>query len=85
MSLQNVAPKDVSAQIDRKLREVTLDAGGAGDNPVNSYSGGMQRRLSVALATVGSPSPKLLLLDEVRSLAHIHTHTPTRFQHGGLM
>jgi len=35
-----------------------------GDNRVSTFSGGMKRRLSVAIASVGSP--KIIFLDEPR-------------------
>ena len=44
------------------LRSVNLEAGGVGDRPVSSYSGGMKRRLSVAISFMGDPL--VVYLDE---------------------
>ena len=57
---KGVSPNDVLQHVEDRLKEVRL--GRVGDAPVMSFSGGMKRRLSVAMAAVGQV--KLLLLDE---------------------
>lgn len=44
------------------LNSVNLLAGGAGNKQVRTYSGGMKRRLSVAIALIGQPTA--VYLDE---------------------
>jgi ABC-type multidrug transport system ATPase subunit len=46
--------------IDSKLREVNLVA--QGNAEVRTYSGGMKRRLSILLSTIGNP--QIIFLDE---------------------
>lgn len=45
------------------LRAVNLLSGGAADKKAGTYSGGMRRRLSVAISLIGDP--KVVFLDEV--------------------
>ena len=58
--LKGVPKAQIAATIDQKLDEVSL--GEVGDALVGTFSGGMKRRLSVAISGIGSP--KLLILDE---------------------
>lgn len=51
---------NTNAEVEKALAAVRLTT--VGDQFVSSYSGGMKRRLSVALATLGSP--KAVFLDE---------------------
>ena len=44
------------------LRSVNLLNGGVGDKQVHTYSGGMKRRLSVAISLMGNPA--VVYLDE---------------------
>lgn len=48
--------------VDAALRSVNLFHGGVGDKQVKAYSGGMKRRLSVAISFIGSPA--VVYLDE---------------------
>lgn len=41
--------------VEESLKSVNLFHSGFGDKPVSMYSGGMKRRLSVAIALIGSP------------------------------
>lgn len=49
------AGPQLDAAIECCLRAVKLWANGVADKPVGSYSGGMKRRLSVAISLMGSP------------------------------
>lgn len=53
----NLTQKD----IDARLKDVRLLK--LANNRVQTYSGGMKRRLSVAISTIGSP--KIIFMDEV--------------------
>lgn len=41
--------------VNESLKSVNLFHSGFGDKSVNKYSGGMKRRLSVAIALIGNP------------------------------
>jgi len=41
--------------VDDSLKSVKLFPGGVGDKQVGKYSGGMKRRLSVAISLIGDP------------------------------
>jgi ABC-type taurine transport system ATPase subunit len=41
--------------VDKSLKSVNLFYCGFGDKSINKYSGGMKRRLSVAIALIGNP------------------------------
>lgn len=60
--LKNIDEKggELKKAVEESLRAVNLH--GVGDNPVSSYSGGMKRRLSVAIAFIGDPA--VVYLDE---------------------
>ncbi|PAN04686.2 hypothetical protein PAHAL_1G084200 [Panicum hallii] len=51
--------------IEQSLRSVRLFAGGVADKLVGKYSGGMKRRLSVAISLIGDP--KVVYMDEPSS------------------
>jgi ABC-type multidrug transport system ATPase subunit len=59
-ALKGVAAAELEAEVDRRLEQVSLTS--RGDSRVGGFSGGMKRRLSVAMAAVASP--KLIFLDE---------------------
>jgi ABC-type multidrug transport system ATPase subunit len=48
--------------VDDSLKSVNLFHGGVGDKQVRKYSGGMKRRLSVAISLIGDPKVVTLLL-----------------------
>lgn len=50
----------IEREVHEKIVQVGLEE--AADNPVGSYSGGMKRRLSVAISTIGNP--KVVFMDE---------------------
>ena len=53
--LKGVPASQVAAQVARLLRRLGFKAADA-DKPMEKYSGGMKRRLSVAMASVGGAS-----------------------------
>lgn len=59
--LKGVPPHLVEEEVTRRLKQVDLED--VRDTPVGTYSGGMQRRVSIAIAFVGDP--KVVFLDEV--------------------
>lgn len=58
--LKGVPAARLQHEVGDKLRQVGLSA--VGHRPVGGFSGGMKRRLSVAIAVIGDP--KVLVLDE---------------------
>jgi ABC-type multidrug transport system ATPase subunit len=48
--------------VDDSLKSVNLFHGGVGDKQVGMYSGGMKRRLSVAISLIGDPKVFFLFL-----------------------
>ena len=57
---KNIPDTLIEAEVDARLEDVKLQKWG--NAPCGSYSGGMKRRLSVAIALIGSPS--VVFLDE---------------------
>jgi len=53
---------ELSAAVESGLKAVRLWSNGVADKPSGSYSGGMKRRLSVAISLMGNP--KVVYLDE---------------------
>ena len=60
--LRNLAGPALEAACDEALQGVNLFQGGVGDRPCGTYSGGMKRRLSVAISLIGDPP--VVFLDE---------------------
>lgn len=60
--LKGLDGAELKAEVVEALRAVNLLAGGAADKCAGTYSGGMKRRLSVAISLIGSP--KVAFLDE---------------------
>ena len=58
--IKGVARRDLDDEIKQVLRKVHLTE--AAQQPAGGYSGGMKRRLSIALAGIGGP--KIIMLDE---------------------
>jgi len=50
--------------VEESLKSVSLYDGGVGDKPAGNYSGGMKRRLSVAISLIGNPKVHTFLLVE---------------------
>lgn len=48
--------------VEESLKSVSLFDGGVGDKPAGNYSGGMKRRLSVAISLIGNPKVHAFLL-----------------------
>jgi hypothetical protein len=78
---------ELEAAAESCLKAVRLWSGGVADKPSGSYSGGMKRRLSVAISLMGDP--KVVYLDEpstVRACAgqrgsNHDVGTPTWYEH----
>ncbi|TVU06174.1 hypothetical protein EJB05_49373, partial [Eragrostis curvula] len=60
--LKNLKGTELMKAVDDSLRSVNLFYGGVGDKQVGKYSGGMKRRLSVAISLIGDP--KVVFMDE---------------------
>ncbi|KAI5074522.1 hypothetical protein GOP47_0010483 [Adiantum capillus-veneris] len=60
--LKNLKGAELSNAVDASLRSVNLFNGGVGDKRSGKYSGGMKRRLSVAISLIGDP--KVVYMDE---------------------
>ncbi|CAI5993150.1 unnamed protein product [Closterium sp. NIES-64] len=53
--LKNLRGQELKDAVDKSLKSVNLLAGGVGDKVSSQYSGGMKRRLSVAISLIGNP------------------------------
>eukprot|EP00475_Leptophrys_vorax_P042571 TRINITY_DN8020_c0_g3_i1.p1 TRINITY_DN8020_c0_g3~~TRINITY_DN8020_c0_g3_i1.p1 ORF type:complete len:732 (+),score=84.28 TRINITY_DN8020_c0_g3_i1:161-2197(+) len=53
--LKNLHGGDLEAAVVDSLKRMNLFAGGVGDKQAGQYSGGMKRRLSVAISLIGKP------------------------------
>lgn len=60
--LKNLRGEQLTSAVEEALRSVNLLGGGVADRPVKTFSGGMKRRLSVAVALIGDPL--VVYLDE---------------------
>ncbi|CAD5325146.1 unnamed protein product [Arabidopsis thaliana] len=60
--LKNLKGSDLNQAIEESLKSVNLSREGVADKPAGKYSGGMKRRLSVAISLIGSP--KVVYMDE---------------------
>lgn len=60
--LKNLKGAELLKATDDSLKSVNLFRGGVGDKQVGKYSGGMKRRLSVAISLIGDP--KVVFMDE---------------------
>ncbi|KAF8697363.1 hypothetical protein HU200_035956 [Digitaria exilis] len=60
--LKNLKGAELLKAVDDSLKSVNLFHGGVGDKQVGKYSGGMKRRLSVAISLIGDP--KVVFMDE---------------------
>uniref|UniRef100_A0A7N0V1R9 ABC transporter domain-containing protein n=1 Tax=Kalanchoe fedtschenkoi TaxID=63787 RepID=A0A7N0V1R9_KALFE len=60
--LKNLKGAALEQAVEESLRGVNLFHGGVGDKQAGKYSGGMKRRLSVAISLIGDP--KVVYLDE---------------------
>ncbi|CAN6984901.1 unnamed protein product [Brassica oleracea var. botrytis] len=60
--LKNLKGSVLTQAVEESLRSVNLFHGGVGDKPAGKYSGGMKRRLSVAISLIGNP--KVVYMDE---------------------
>ncbi|KAL6660902.1 hypothetical protein ACP70R_000286 [Stipagrostis hirtigluma subsp. patula] len=60
--LKNLKGAELLMAVDDSLKSVNLFHGGVGNKQVGKYSGGMKRRLSVAISLIGDP--KVVFMDE---------------------
>ncbi|CAH1443054.1 unnamed protein product [Lactuca virosa] len=60
--LKNLKGTTLTQAVDESLRSVNLFTGGIADKQSGKYSGGMKRRLSVAISLIGDP--KVVYMDE---------------------
>ena len=65
-TIKGVAPGRINAEVEERLADVSLTADG--DIAAGSYSGGMRRRLSVAISLIGNPD--VVFLDEPTTGLH---------------
>jgi len=59
-ALRNIPAENIPAEVSERLEDVDLTS--AREGLAGDFSGGMQRRLSVAIALIGNP--KMVFLDE---------------------
>lgn len=52
----------IEEEIDRRLEDIAFTSAGDADKEIGTYSGGMKRKVSIALALLGSP--ECVFLDE---------------------
>ncbi|KAJ4907158.1 ABC transporter A family member 7 [Raphanus sativus] len=60
--LKNLRGSELKQAVEESLKSVNLFHGGVADKPAGKYSGGMKRRLSVAISLIGNP--KVVYMDE---------------------
>jgi len=60
--LKNIKGSALMQAVEESLKSVSLFDGGVADKPAGKYSGGMKRRLSVAISLIGNP--KVVYMDE---------------------
>ncbi|CAH8267801.1 unnamed protein product [Arabidopsis lyrata] len=60
--LKNLKGSDLNQAVEESLKSANLLHGGIADKPAGKYSGGMKRRLSVAISLIGNP--KVVYMDE---------------------
>ncbi|KAF8697365.1 hypothetical protein HU200_035958 [Digitaria exilis] len=60
--MKNLTGAALTKAVEESLKSVNLFHSGFGDKSVSKYSGGMKRRLSVAIALIGNP--KVVYMDE---------------------
>ncbi|XP_078428106.1 ABC transporter A family member 7-like [Wolffia australiana] len=60
--LKNLKGLELTQAVEESLKSVNLFYGGVGDKQAGKYSGGMKRRLSVAISLIGDP--KVVYMDE---------------------
>ncbi|KAK6924977.1 hypothetical protein RJ641_009303 [Dillenia turbinata] len=60
--LKNLKGPALTQAVEESLKSVNLFNGGVGDKQAGKYSGGMKRRLSVAISLIGDP--KVVYMDE---------------------
>ncbi|KAI3837773.1 hypothetical protein MKX03_029028 [Papaver bracteatum] len=61
--LKNLKGAALTQAVEESLKSVNLFHGGVGDKQAGKYSGGMKRRLSVAISLIGNP--KVVYMDEL--------------------
>ena len=72
--LKGIPNSLLKIEVDEALQSVGLLQGGVGSRKVKTYSGGMKRRLSVAIAFIGDPH--VIYLDEPSTVGRIAPASP---------
>ncbi|KAG2247376.1 hypothetical protein Bca52824_087004 [Brassica carinata] len=64
--LKNIKGSALTQAVEESLKSVSLFDGGVGDKPAGNYSGGMKKRLSVAISLIGNP--KFIWMSQAQDL-----------------
>lgn len=76
--LKGVPAEDIEKEVEKRLREVSLL--GRRDYRVQTFSGGMKRRLSLAVSLTGDPEIVYLVRQAQQCATYTHTHPPALTQ-----
>ncbi|CAM8982274.1 unnamed protein product [Rhodiola kirilowii] len=71
--LKNLKGAALHQAVEESLKGLNLLQGGAADKPAGKYSGGMKRRLSVAISLIGNPKVSNFISDFFTTVSFICT------------